>query len=1711
MAEKIKEPPVESYGLADVLSDVSNPKPIPDTPAQSGYGLADAIRTTEYIRPVSQGDSPEELQQSSGGYGLADAIVDVPTQFGDRAGISQQPNEINPEEVITNKASYWLRRGVMGPTERSVFGLAQLPFEVAKYFTKDDARLNEITKMLDPTNPESNIGFWSKPEMATRAYREVAAFDRSYGAGIGNNILESTVDFGAFLLQLALVKKIPLKGGSDLGKWSKQTKAAATIAQKLKAGQQVTSSARNAAWAAQSLRHAALLGAHGALTTLGTGRERGKHAVMRAMYAATPVLSAYTGVANLPGAVGKIAPRVVDFIINTGITTATAYKEIYEANDKKIDANFWAQATPQIVMDALMSLSTAGFPEHNLDRHFGQLYKDHQKLGNPTVKGKTSEEWVAAQKKIHHTYTDKITMTKTTPSKTQRLQEGEGSSKNIKGETKRYPLEIATDTEIAEGSIKLENMKLSLGEKEGDEREILTPAKIKKFPREIQDRIYKLAANNDPEGILNFLKEQDNKIYWLRGAPDSKDAVVWYGPKKEAMSITEAVRHMENDKVDILDMEVHKSVVTKADLEQYNKFTVLDIEKALFREVGSQIKTSKFLESRIKDYVMEVLAEKALDVTKETILRDRTNLWKDIVEVRERADKVRRFQDLLYRETERQDEARLEGTLDKHPLAPKKTYSTFGSLEKKAKEFLLKRGYTLFRIEDESGVHEKKLSDMSMSDLRWVYEKLLSTGEQMKFYELANKESATEVVGGDWAKSIAPKPAKLSKPEADARKKAEEKRALAGKLDKLQKGEDYVSPGAMNEKGKEYGSFLSLLLKGSKFFGYNEDQFAAFVNKQGLDGIFKMRAPELQTSSEIKEKTVNAMMALKRVRAHNRKLGISVQDTLAHAVQEQVLKDFPKLPDEGSIRTPERLERFKVYSAIMTRAIEEVGHNDGEPITKYFYTDRGAGGAWTTPKQLDIVTKDYINLRTALNLDSLSKEELAALVAKKPEGLFFNLLPPHAKNTVLWAKADVEKQLLKSMLEAGVFDNSNLYENVKRGFGHRVWDKEEFQRGAGVKSDLTDEKFQAQKYDTYSEFLVEAGKTDTRGARLIVSEDFTLNVSDYVADSLDKVQNQRTLNILKEIGNPERPGKFLVEYAKNWGKNQEKAQGLLTEAGYTKMPAASGLARKTKGGFSVPWVHKSIEQIISQITEVRTAEGYAKVWLKLNGLIKRHVMFSPNLFALQIASTPMVWIGPVKALKHGIKPIAAFDIFRKGPQQAKARFRGDLDASGALSHLKGQEYNMEVLKLGLERGLRGFDVAFEMDRIFDKTQTNTKHPAAMSKLETMYELIGDKGGINSYTFNTYVGKMMYEYFGHMHKRFMKLGHSKEKAADLATKICNDTTGMLDSNIYGAEGKFLQGLLFARDFTMSFLRMGTGALGSKLGGKQDYATTGTRKYLNSLLHGEVSRADFDALVPIYRLHLAKVLMMKIFFINAIQYGLSFRNEDPEKRGKFAFQNEPGSRLNIEMPWNDPEGKSIYMAPLLFREADQMWDIFSSLPGLKETLGGRGIARWAKGKANYGLSTTIALAANANYAGRPITSNSQYVSIQNRVRDYAAFGLWAAQPTFARTDIKKPAGLFASQVLGMPLKRGSFYDEPGYPVSYQQEMRKYVEQANYKRLKTQKVLYASNMEEAWDMYFDREIGDSAMMDKMMREEFGMGASLYERKHRTDIQEGLFGLGG
>ena len=317
--------------------------------------------------------------------------------------------------------------------------------------------------------------------------------------------------------------------------------------------------------------------------------------------------------------------------------------------------------------------------------------------------------------------------------------------------------------------------------------------------------------------------------------------------------------------------------------------------------------------------------------------------------------------------------------------------------------------------------------------------------------------------------------------------------------------------------------------------------------------------------------------------------------------------------------------------------------------------------------------------------------------------------------------------------------------------------------------------------------------------------------------------------------------------------------------------------------------HPEVAKRIGELMNPYTPQNrYSKAYWWLVDRIKRFIMYNPLIHGWNIYSDVLDEVN-FRALK-------ALRMVTKGPKAKELERLGFKNID---------ELEKEMAEYGVDLA-NVWNVSSELRRGLGNIEAEMKGIRGIARK------------IESWSDKVLWGKIVAEAQKSIYvlkkAQLMKKGLSAEEAAEATAHYVNDLLGTLPTHVFGKESaKFLRALFFARDWTASNLRLITGALGVRPGTKIRMPLTGEEIKVGELLpqwmtHKGLSPEQMRALQTSYFRHLTKGIAGLLLSTNLINYALT---------GHWAFENEPGHWLDIDLGIKDKQRREVYIVNPLFR--------------------------------------------------------------------------------------------------------------------------------------------------------------------------------------------------
>lgn len=863
-------------------------------------------------------------------------------------------------------------------------------------------------------------------------------------------------------------------------------------------------------------------------------------------------------------------------------------------------------------------------------------------------------------------------------------------------------------------------------------------------------------------------------------------------------------------------------------------------------------------------------------------------------------------------------------------------------------------------------------------------------------------------------------------------------------LSDIERDEDDYFPATILPQGTsletaEMGAALKLSLRALRFIGFEQIDFEQFMGERWVR----------------KRKEHVRMVTENRKHASTDVAGIT---GAMHLRTTDELFDFLR-DDAISTITKENIRIAKDYGITFKNKLEEQKYNKiikfvemlaGEEVMtskdpkKFSTTNIGSQRMFRTADEAKVFNATYKEALEALKPYHKWIPDPKAYT-EHPKLAFFNLLLPGHQGIITTMKSQTENPLLQEAVKKGLLDDSYIIQRNQDGFQHRVWDYTDQQKrkGMSVSNLLRDNQFVGDHWLTGYEFYQHALEK-----KLVPKMDYALSVGDYIYDVLQKIEKQNFFPTIKILPHPDYPDELsavvyegvddLLEVKA--GDKQWHAKAV--ELGYREFKPATGLVKWSKGRFLPAFVYSPLADKLESI--LITAQDKPLNWLlrgssRINSFIKRYmIMFAPNMYLMQILSSPWLWVGPGAAWRTGgIKSILTGEYVWKGIPEGIKVLKGEIDAT---EYLKKAWYDPKKMRIFLQHGIIR-NPSKRIKQFFDPYEAAEADPGMKSKAENMKAWLTGKLGIDQYTFGKIITMAAYTYADSMVNRVMKdQGISDyEKAAQFIAPMITDSMGMPSPAIYGRAGDLLQALWFARDFTNTALRQLTGALGIHT----NYSHEGGKQFVQHLFHAEISKEQLKKLQPYYFRQLAQVTVAKVLLVSMLQFMLMRHDDDEEP--SFPWQNEPGRKIYIKTPFKEGTSRR-YIDSLVFREFGDLLQ-WMTAPGSR-----------AKAKLAWVPRMLLEQFSNRDWSGRRITADSANIPFWERMRDRLRHIGISTLPSPLRPGMRVPGGKLGQMLMtgvGLPQRKGMPI-QTGYDIQTAYEMRRAADVQTYEREKISRIM-------------------------------------------------------
>lgn len=304
--------------------------------------------------------------------------------------------------------------------------------------------------------------------------------------------------------------------------------------------------------------------------------------------------------------------------------------------------------------------------------------------------------------------------------------------------------------------------------------------------------------------------------------------------------------------------------------------------------------------------------------------------------------------------------------------------------------------------------------------------------------------------------------------------------------------------------------------------------------------------------------------------------------------------------------------------------------------------------------------------------------------------------------------------------------------------------------------------------------------------------------------------------------------------------------------------------------------------------------------------IKRVIMYNPLIHGWNIYSDTFdeLWFSSWKNVLPIVKTARLTGLFpgiKYSPKKQLKMYK-DIGFDGTLEDLR-----RVMAKGGVNQeitGRRGVELEEYMkEQMPDLTQNPMVH-IGKHPIKTLKQL-SDKA-----LWGRIVQSAQETVFALKYSNFLKEGFSKKRAGVMAGHFTNDLLGTTGAEVFAPrEGAILNSLFFARNWTVSNLRLLTGAMGVRGQNAQ------------FLSHKGLTKPEIGALQKEYAKHLVKGVVGLYFFTNVLNKLATgtggFQHSYKEEQARWAFKNPEGHTLDVDLGVKDNKNQQIYVVMPLFR--------------------------------------------------------------------------------------------------------------------------------------------------------------------------------------------------
>jgi len=623
---------------------------------------------------------------------------------------------------------------------------------------------------------------------------------------------------------------------------------------------------------------------------------------------------------------------------------------------------------------------------------------------------------------------------------------------------------------------------------------------------------------------------------------------------------------------------------------------------------------------------------------------------------------------------------------------------------------------------------------------------------------------------------------------------------------------------------------------------------------------------------------------------------------------------------------------------------------------------------------------------------------------------------------LVYNKAHVEYPLVMAGIDVGLFTSHAMAAWILSGYVHRVWEEGEEQQldggGKGYKQTGGGKSARAPRRYSEEKSYSDWHEKVTMQSRLTAYDDYMAISKDYVKEYGMLVAQHTYLNKMKELKTPDpekiadliiaecakKPESYtvpdkadlikevrmlgIIDYQDSphvrnisamTGHGQKGKVGFDTGGIFSILEMkqsheAPGFAKFIGKGFEAPFVVKPVLELMDSVFDSRlgTASPFFSAVNNFLSYYKRGVSInpfdSPLLFITTalVNTNPVFWIPDIfwpYAQVLGRASVTAFTDVGKLIQNKKLDSTKMWEPTALLDTAEERAIWTSLRKHGLGHLS---NIANAMSAIYVKSDIG-KFDSTITRKEEGIELATSGLGINNEVFKRFIIPSLIKVAIKKVQMLEKQGFSREDAARIAASHVSRTAGLFSPHLFGAEGDLLNILWFARGLTTGFISQVTGAAYAPMkkfapGLARSIYKTHTGKFsrnFNPFVHAELSPKLMDKASIMYMQHLGKVFGLGLMSYAAVQYVLSFGDDDkldehgqrakgdPMAKKRWIWNNEPGRRGSIRTSDKDENQRRIFINPQFIREFRQLVDITGNFGS--ESMP-EGVLKWHKNRLN-----------------------------------------------------------------------------------------------------------------------------------------------------------------